>query len=154
MLAYSICFSLSDLLHSVWQTLGPSSSLQITQFRFFLWLSNIPLYIWLIFQILCKSSYSLFLSKFLLKITVLIAEYSISGCLYTNTNNIILSYSWQNHHRYFFKKSFYFKMKVDNKKTASKLLDLITNLAFEEQIWWYHLVSVFKPCETFCLNGG
>ena len=32
-LAYSICFSLSDLLHSVWQTLGPSTSLQITQFR-------------------------------------------------------------------------------------------------------------------------
>ena len=24
-LAYSICFSLSDLLHSVWQTLGPST---------------------------------------------------------------------------------------------------------------------------------
>ena len=44
-LAYSICFSPSDLLHSVWQTLGPSTSLQITQFRFFLWLSNIPLYI-------------------------------------------------------------------------------------------------------------
>ena len=44
-LAYGICFSLSDLLHSVGQTLGPSTSLQITQFRFFLWLSNIPLYI-------------------------------------------------------------------------------------------------------------
>ena len=43
-LAYSICFSLSDLLHSVWQTLGPSTSQQITQFCFFLWLSNIPLY--------------------------------------------------------------------------------------------------------------
>ena len=41
-LAYSICFS--ELLHSGWQTLGPSTSLQITQFRFFLWLSNIPLY--------------------------------------------------------------------------------------------------------------
>ena len=40
-LAYDICFSLSDLLHSVWQTLGPSTSLQITQFHFFLWLSNI-----------------------------------------------------------------------------------------------------------------
>ena len=39
------CFSLSDLLHSVWQTLGQSTSLQITQFRSFLWLSNIPLYI-------------------------------------------------------------------------------------------------------------
>ena len=32
MLAHSICFSLSDLLHSVWQTLGPSTSLHITQF--------------------------------------------------------------------------------------------------------------------------
>ena len=41
MLAYGICFSLSDLLHSVWQTLGPSTSVQITQFRFILWLSNI-----------------------------------------------------------------------------------------------------------------
>ena len=40
MLAYGICFSLSDLLHSVWQTISPSTSLQITQFRFFLWLSN------------------------------------------------------------------------------------------------------------------
>ena len=38
-------FSLSDLLHSVGQTLGPSTSLQITQFRFFLWLSNFSLYI-------------------------------------------------------------------------------------------------------------
>ena len=44
-LAYGICFSLSDLLHSVWQTLGPSTSLQITQLCFFIWLSNIPLYI-------------------------------------------------------------------------------------------------------------
>ena len=44
-LAYGICFSLSDLLHTVWQTLGPPTSLQITQFRFFLWLSNIPLYL-------------------------------------------------------------------------------------------------------------
>ena len=33
-LAYSICFSLSDLLHSVWQPLGPSTSLQITQVLF------------------------------------------------------------------------------------------------------------------------
>ena len=40
-LEYGICFSLSDLLHSVRQTLGPSTSLQITQFRFFLWLRNI-----------------------------------------------------------------------------------------------------------------
>ena len=44
MLAYGICFSLSDLLHSVWQSQDPSTSLQITQFHSFLWLSNIPLY--------------------------------------------------------------------------------------------------------------
>ena len=45
-LPYGICCSLSALLHSVWQTLGPSTSLQITQFCFFLWLSNIPLSIY------------------------------------------------------------------------------------------------------------
>ena len=44
-LIYDICFSLSDLLHYVWQTLGPSTSLHLTQFRSFLWLSNIPLYV-------------------------------------------------------------------------------------------------------------
>ena len=44
-LTLGICFSLSDTLHSVWQTLGPSTSLKVTQFHFFLWLSNIPLYI-------------------------------------------------------------------------------------------------------------
>ena len=44
-LIYDICFSLSDLLHSVWQSLDPSTSPQMTQFRSFLWLSNIPLYI-------------------------------------------------------------------------------------------------------------
>ena len=36
-LIYDVCFSLSDLLHSVWQSLGPSTSLQMTQFRSFLW---------------------------------------------------------------------------------------------------------------------
>ena len=46
-LIYNVCFSLSDLLHSVWQSLGPSTSLQMTQFRSFLWLSNIPLYIYI-----------------------------------------------------------------------------------------------------------
>ena len=45
-LIYDISFSLSDLLHSVWQSLGPSMSLQMTQFLSFLWLSNIPLYIY------------------------------------------------------------------------------------------------------------
>ena len=44
-IAYGICFSLSDLLHWVWQSLSPSTSLQITQFHFLLWPSNIPLYI-------------------------------------------------------------------------------------------------------------
>ena len=44
-LACGICLSLSDLLHSIWQTLCPSTSLQISQFRSILWLSNIPLYI-------------------------------------------------------------------------------------------------------------
>ena len=44
-LIYDICFSLCDLLHSVWQSLGPSTSLQMTQFCSFLWLSNIPFYI-------------------------------------------------------------------------------------------------------------
>ena len=42
---YSICFSLSDLLHAIGQTLGPSMSVQITLFHSFYWLSNIPLYI-------------------------------------------------------------------------------------------------------------
>ena len=37
-------FSLSDLLHSMCQTLGSSTSLQMTQFCSFLWLSNIPSY--------------------------------------------------------------------------------------------------------------
>ena len=36
-----ICFSLSDLFHSVWQTPGSSTSPQMTQFNSFLWLSNI-----------------------------------------------------------------------------------------------------------------
>ena len=44
-LIYDICFSLSDLVHSVWQSLGPSTSLQMTQFHSFLWQSNIALYI-------------------------------------------------------------------------------------------------------------
>ena len=45
-LIYNICFSLSDVLHYAWQSLGPSVSLQMAQFRFFLWLSDIPLYMW------------------------------------------------------------------------------------------------------------
>ena len=49
-LIWDICFSLSDLLHSVWQSLDLSTSLQMTQFHSFLWLSNIPFYI-------CTSSF-------------------------------------------------------------------------------------------------
>ena len=54
-LIYDICFSLSDLLHSVWQSLDPSTSLQMTQFHSFLWLSNIAFYI-------CTTSLSIRLS--------------------------------------------------------------------------------------------
>ena len=39
-LIYNICFSPSALLHSVWQTLAPSTSLQMTQFHSFLWLDR------------------------------------------------------------------------------------------------------------------
>ena len=42
-LIYNVCFSLSDLLPSVWQSLGPSMSLQTAQFHSFLQLNNIPL---------------------------------------------------------------------------------------------------------------
>ena len=44
-LIYDIWFSLSDLFHSLRQSLDSSTSLQMTQFRSLLWLSNIPLYI-------------------------------------------------------------------------------------------------------------
>ena len=42
-LIYVICSSLSDLPHSVWQTLGPATPLQMTQFLSFLSLSSISL---------------------------------------------------------------------------------------------------------------
>ena len=38
-LIYGICFSLSDSLHSVWHSLGPSMSLQMTQFLFYGWVT-------------------------------------------------------------------------------------------------------------------
>ena len=41
-LIYDICLFLSDLLHSVWQSLGPSMSLRMTQF--------LPFYGWVIFH--------------------------------------------------------------------------------------------------------
>ena len=40
-LIYYICSFLSDLFHSVYQTLGLSTSLELTQIHSFLWLSNI-----------------------------------------------------------------------------------------------------------------
>ena len=45
---YDICLSLSDLLPSVWQILGPSTSLPTTQSHSFLWLNNF--YGWVIFH--------------------------------------------------------------------------------------------------------
>ena len=42
-----ICFSLSDFLHPVRQSLGPSTSLKVAQLCSFLWLSNTSLYIWI-----------------------------------------------------------------------------------------------------------
>ena len=39
---YDIDFSLSDLLHSIWQSLGPSKSLQMAEFHYF--------YAWVIFH--------------------------------------------------------------------------------------------------------
>ena len=45
MISCDICLSLPDLLHSVWQSLGPSMLLQRALFHSFIRLSNIPLYI-------------------------------------------------------------------------------------------------------------
>ena len=42
---YVICFSLSDWLHSVWQSLDPSTPVPMNQLTSFLWLSNSPCYI-------------------------------------------------------------------------------------------------------------
>ena len=42
-LKFDIRFSLSDSLPFVWLSLGPATSLQMTQFLYFLWLNNIPL---------------------------------------------------------------------------------------------------------------
>ena len=43
-LIYDICFSFLTYF-TLYDSLGPSTSLQMTQFHSFLWLSNIPLYI-------------------------------------------------------------------------------------------------------------
>ena len=44
-LIHDVWFSLFNLLHSVRQALGPSTSVNMTQFCSFLWLSSIPLHI-------------------------------------------------------------------------------------------------------------
>ena len=41
-LIYDICFSLSDLLHSVWQSLDASTSLQITQLHSIVYICTTP----------------------------------------------------------------------------------------------------------------
>ena len=55
-LIYNICFFLSDLLHSVKQALGSSTSLELTQICSFVWLSNIPLFICthLLYPFICR----------------------------------------------------------------------------------------------------
>ena len=59
-LAYGIWFSLSDLFHSVWQTLSPSTSLQITHFHFFLWLIFHCIYVpYLLYPFICWWTYRL-----------------------------------------------------------------------------------------------
>ena len=53
-------FSLSDLLHSVWQCLGPFMSLQMTQFRSFLWLTFHRLYVpHLLYLFICRWAFRL-----------------------------------------------------------------------------------------------
>ena len=58
-LIYDICFSLSDLLQYVWQSISSSTSLRVAQFCAFLWLSNILLYICTIFHFV----YNVFFTK-------------------------------------------------------------------------------------------
>ena len=99
-LIYDICFSLSDWLHSVWQSLGPSTSLQVTQFHFFLWLSNIPLYI-LVQSIWHKS----FLSSLILICEIIIVMplvflihfmWELPGILIGSTTITFCEQKWMN----------------------------------------------------------
>ena len=62
-LIHGICFSVYDLLRSVWQSLCSSISLQMTQFHSVLWLINILLYIHeshLLYSFLCWWTFRLF----------------------------------------------------------------------------------------------
>ena len=56
--AYGICLSLSDLPHLVWWSLDLSVWLQIALFHSFLWLSNIPLCIYIYHIFFIHSSVS------------------------------------------------------------------------------------------------
>ena len=64
MKSYDICLSLSDLLHLVWSSLGPSMLLRMLLFYSFLWLSSIPLYAFQMYHIFIHSSISGHLSGF------------------------------------------------------------------------------------------
>ena len=44
---YALIYGIFLWLHSLWQSLNPSTSLQMTQFHSFLWPNNIPLYIYM-----------------------------------------------------------------------------------------------------------
>ena len=55
-LIYDTCFFPSDLLQSVKQALGSSTSVQLTQICSSLWLSNMPLYIRVISSLPIQSS--------------------------------------------------------------------------------------------------
>ena len=60
---YDICFSLSDWLHSVWHSLDPSTPVPMNQLSSFLWLSNIPWYMYiphLLYVFVCQWVFRLF----------------------------------------------------------------------------------------------
>ena len=72
-LIYDICFSLSDLLHSVWQSLGPSTSLQTTQFCSLLCLC--PFLNWVIYLFIVELQEFLIYSGYNSLIRYMICKY-------------------------------------------------------------------------------
>ena len=57
----NICFPLSDLLHCVWQSLGQSMSLKMTQFCSFLWLIFYCIYVpHLLYPFICRWAFRCF----------------------------------------------------------------------------------------------
>ena len=84
-------FSLSDLLHSAWQPLCPSTFLQRTRFHPFLLQSPIPLYIW------TTSSLSTPLSRHLSHFHVLALVNSAAlgcTCLFEVCFSLVYNQSW------------------------------------------------------------